>query len=187
MAVSPEGSQTSPWFSNKYYKVNLTVDKAPNYQMRAENVTVDTTITHSWDNKYMCVDCKGPNRHSIHKKGYFPLILSNQHMDAKVPALDGHCIATCKFENLTIGQIIDNYFYMVASAAMKDEKPRSNDEFGAVHAIQKAIDLGRDMHLFFLTGTGPIFEQAAGTSNQMQRALDLISCSKPGAGKAGKN
>ena len=112
------------------------------------------------------------------------IIVSDQHMVAKVPALVGVCIATCRYENLTLAQIIDHTIFMIADTALKGKKPRSPDKFGAVSDIEKAND-GREIYLFLSSGTELVLEQGARTSYQMQRALDLISCSKVGTGKAG--
>ena len=90
-------------------KVNLSVREAPFYQ-NAENHVVDTTITRSWNDKFTCTAGKGGYRHSIHKMEYFNLIISDQHMVAKVPALDLVGIATCRFENPTLAQLIDHTF-----------------------------------------------------------------------------
>ena len=64
---------------------------------------------------------KGPNRHSIHKKEYFALIISDQHMVAKVPALDGDCVATFIFENLTLAQLIGHTIFTIAKILHEDE------------------------------------------------------------------
>ena len=92
------------------------------------------------DKLFNCTDCKV--RHSIFKNDYFPVILGDQDMISKVPSVDGVCIASCRIENFTMSMLLDDVIFMVTQGAMNDVPPRSNDEFGPVHALEEAIKQG---------------------------------------------
>lgn len=73
--------------------------------------------------------------------------------------------------------------FMLTTAAMTKPDPRSADAFGPVHALQEALKLGKDIHIFLSSGTSLILEGPSGYSCAMQRALDLTACKSFGVGK----
>ena len=97
-------------------------------------------------------------------------------MISKVPSVDEVCIALCRMENFTMSKLLDHVLFMVTQAAMNDVPPRSNDEFGLVHASGEAIKQGKDIHIFRGSGTGLILEGLSGYTYQMQRSMDLPAC-----------
>ena len=88
-------------------------------------------------------------------------------MISKVHSVDGVCITSCRMENFTMSMLLDNVIFMVSQAAMNDVPPRSNDEFGPVHALEKAIKQGKEIHIFLGSGTGLILEGPSGYTYQM--------------------
>ena len=62
------------------------------------------------------------------------------------------------------------------------EDARSMDTHGAVEVIQKAMNL--DIHSFNCSGTGPVTDQAVGTTYQIQRAIYLLSTDCFGKGES---
>ena len=73
---------------------------------------------------------------------------------------------------------------MVSQAAINKTPPRSNDQFSLVHALEEAIRLEKEIHVFLASGTGLILEGSSGYTYQMQRALDLIARKSLGTGKS---
>ena len=51
-------------------------------------------------------------------------------------------------------------------------------------ALEEALKLGKDIHIFLGSGTGLILEGPSGYTYQMQRALDLTACKSFGTGKS---
>ena len=125
-----------------YYKTVLTVNKAQICQNFSESNTVDAWVTRSWDNSFNCTDCKV--KHSLFRYDYFAVMLGDQHSIAKVPSVDGVCIASCRMEGFTLSMLLDHILYMLTTAAMVKTEPRRADEFCPVHALQEAIKLGKD-------------------------------------------
>ena len=103
-------------------------------------------------------------------------MLGDQHSIAKVPSKDGMCIASCRLEGFTFSMLLDHIFHMLTTAAIANVEPRSNDQFGPVHALREAILLGKEIHIFICSGTSLILEGPAGYTYAMQRALDLTAC-----------
>lgn len=145
-------------------------------------ISIETVVTRSWNNEWLGTACKPA--HHILKATYFALMVTDHHGLAKVPALDGMCVASCRFEGFTLGQILDHVFHMVVAAWVSGEEPRSSDEHGPVHALHKALQLNKEIHIFISSGTSLILEGPAGYTYQMQRGLDLMACKSFGTGKS---
>ena len=166
--------------SQPFYTKTLTVTKDTLVPGISETKTVETVVTRSWNNEWLCTACKPP--HHILKTSYFALMVTDHHGLAKVPALDGMCVASCRFEGFTLGQILDHVFHMVVAAWVSGEEPRSSDEHGPVHALHQALKMNKEIHIFISSGTSLILEGPSGYSYQMQRGLDLMACKSFGTG-----
>ena len=82
--------------SQPFYKTTLTITKHTMVPSISETKTVETWVTRSWNNEWMCISCK-PSHHIL-KSRYLALMISDHHGIAKVPELDGKCIASCRLE-----------------------------------------------------------------------------------------
>ena len=133
---------------------------------------------------YYCVECRGQKRHNIFTKPFFAIVIADQHHPAMLPALDGVCIHVIRYQDLSAAQLLTHTIWMLADSAENDVKPRSPDEHGACSVLQIAYEKGKDIHIFISSGSGLISDQAAGTSYQMQRGLNLISNEKLGKCKS---
>ena len=71
------------------YTSHLISNTGPEWKKEAENDKVDTVVTHSWDDQFYCVECKGQNRHSIFKGKSFAIVVADQNHPALLPAIDG--------------------------------------------------------------------------------------------------
>jgi hypothetical protein len=76
--------------SQQFYTTNLIANVGPKWKKEAGNDKVDCTVTHSWDDRFYCVERKGQKRHSIFKQPYFAIVIADQHHPAMLPAVDGY-------------------------------------------------------------------------------------------------
>ena len=89
------GGYTDMLANQPFYKQTLTVTKETMVPGINETKTIDTWVTRLWNNEWLCTSCKPP--HHILKSSYFALMVTDHHGLAKVPALDGMCVASCRF------------------------------------------------------------------------------------------
>ena len=107
--------------SQPFYKVTLTVTKATMVPGVSETTTATTWMTRSWDDDWNCTDCRP--KHSIFKNSYFALVITDHHGLAKVPCVDGICIASCRFEGFTLSMMLDHVYHMLSTTAIARWSP----------------------------------------------------------------
>ena len=144
---TPQASQvhrfTDICIKQGFYQVKLQVSKAPAWQKNMADEAVNTTITRSWNDSLVCVNCEIP--HSIMDKQHFILIISDQHQPCKIPAFEGICVAIIRLQDVTFAQLIDHTTLLIKDAALAGERARSPDEFGACSVLQTGLDQAKDI------------------------------------------
>ena len=155
------------------YSIKYSYSKSPRWMTNTKEENINTDVCRSWDNDWNCYHCD-PS-HNIFSNKKFALIIGDQNCPSYIPAIDGECIAVIRLHNLTLCQQIDLSLRQVVKGRDKRCVVRDSDEFGAAEALNRAINKNCDIYLFYTSGSGLITEQAAGTTYQIQRAIELAN------------
>ena len=153
-----------------------------------ESVTdkLDVMITRTWTNDYYCNIC--PSKHPIisKKSVSFALVIGDQHLLACIPGVDGGpCIPVVRYQSAALSSIGTHIFWVLAAAWGQTPRltPVSADAHGPVTVLNRALLLGKEIHIFVSSGTGMRVDQGTGYSTEMQRIMNLSSSKCFGSGK----
>ena len=171
----------------KIYKGNLTVAVQDKWILESETDKLDAMITRTWDENYNCVICLKP--HPILHKGNksFGLVIGDHHLPAAIPGVNGApCIPCVRYHNASISSIGTHIFWLLASCWEKTPRatPVTDDAFGPVTVLNRALLLGKEIHVFISSGSGMRADQATGYSVEMQRIINLTSSRAFGEGRS---
>ena len=90
-----------------------------------------------------------------------------------------------RYQNASLSSIGTQVFWLLASSWEKDPRvnPVSEDAHGPVTVLNRALLLGKEIHVFIASGTGMRADQATGYSVEMQRIINLTSSRCFGQGR----
>ena len=82
-----------------------------------------------------------------------------------------------RYQNASLSSIGTHIFWLLASAWGQDPRvtPVSEDAHGPVTVLNRALLLGKEIHIFLASGTGMRADQGTGYSVEMQRIINLSS------------
>ena len=143
-------------------------------------------ITRTWDQYYNCVICLKP--HPIIHKGNksFGLVIGDQNLPGAIPGINGApCMPVVRYSNASLSSIGTHIFWLLASCWGKNPRttPISADAHGPVTVLNRALLLGKEIHIFIASGSGMRADQATGYSVEMQRIINLTSSRCFGEGR----
>ena len=135
-------------------------------------------ITRTWSDEHNCNICL--KSHPIFSKDVvsFALVIGDQHVPSCIPSVaGGQCIPVVRYQDAALSSIGTHTLWILAAAWGQTPRitPVSADAHGPVAVLHRALQLGKEIHLFIASGTGMRADQAVGYSTEMQRIINLSS------------